>query len=174
MEATQQTTMAIAHLFYGVPLHVECVLTECSAQFRSMANVGEPLIAEQTMSRHVYRRGRLVRMQTAVVIRQGNLERVRITGTIVLLKDQLRYLEARRLGGCRKFRPFAADRMLTKSESPSLSMDMRLRRRRVPTSTGYPFFAFRIWYGMTVSAWLALLTRNRFAVSANAGRSRLV
>lgn len=29
----------------------------------------------------------------------------------------------------------------------------------------YPFFAFRIWYGMTVSAWLALLTRNRFAVS---------
>ena len=96
MEATQQTTMAIAHLFYGVPLHVECVLTECSAQFRSMANVGEPLIAEQTMSRHVYRRGRLVRMQTAVVIRQGNLERVRITGTIVLLKkDQLRYLEER-------------------------------------------------------------------------------
>ena len=96
MEATQQTTMAIAHLFYGVPLHVECVLTECSAQFRSMANVGEPLIAEQTMSRHVYRRGRLVRMQTAVVIRQGNLERVRITGTIVLLKkDQLGYLEER-------------------------------------------------------------------------------
>jgi hypothetical protein len=48
------------------------------------------------MSRHVYRRGRLVRMQTAVVIRQGNLERVRITGTIVLLKkDQLRYLEER-------------------------------------------------------------------------------
>ncbi len=29
----------------------------------------------------------------------------------------------------------------------------------------YPLFAFRIWYGMTVSAWLALLARNRFAVS---------
>jgi hypothetical protein len=35
-------------------------------------------------------------MQTEVVIRQGNLERVRITGTMVLLKkDQLRYLEER-------------------------------------------------------------------------------
>jgi hypothetical protein len=107
MEATQQTTMAIAHLFYGVPLHVECVLTECSAQFRSMANVGEPLIAEQTVSRHVYRRGRLVRVQTTVVIRQGNLERVRITGTIVLLKkDQLRYLEERAgMGGAGNLGP---------------------------------------------------------------------
>jgi hypothetical protein len=96
MEATQQTTMAMAHLFYGVPLHVECVLTECSAQFRSMASIDDPLIAEQTASGHVYRRGRLVRMQTEVVIRQGNLERVRITGTMVLLKkDQLRYLEQR-------------------------------------------------------------------------------
>jgi hypothetical protein len=90
MEATQQTTMAMAHLFYGVPLHVE------SAQFRSMASIDDPLIAEQTTSGHVYRRGRLVRMQTEVVIRQGNLERVRITGTMVLLKkDQLRYLEQR-------------------------------------------------------------------------------
>ena len=96
MEATQQTTIAIAHLFYGVPLDVESVLTECSAQFRSVATIDDPLIAEQTMSGHAYRRGRLVRMQTEVVIRQGNLEKVRITGTIVLLrKDQLRYLEER-------------------------------------------------------------------------------
>ncbi|HEY2183455.1 MAG TPA: sulfotransferase [Xanthobacteraceae bacterium] len=29
----------------------------------------------------------------------------------------------------------------------------------------YPFFAFRIWYGMTLSAWLSVLMRNRFAVS---------
>src|SRR6516164_1824742 len=29
----------------------------------------------------------------------------------------------------------------------------------------YPFYAFRIWYGMVGSAWLSLLLRNRFAVS---------
>jgi A-factor biosynthesis hotdog domain len=96
MEAAQQTTIAIAHLFYDVPLDVECVQTECSAQFRSIANIDDPLIAEQTMSGHVYRRGRLVKVQTAIVFRQGNLERVRIAGTIVLLKnEQLKYLEER-------------------------------------------------------------------------------
>jgi len=100
MEAVQQTTIAIAHLFYRVPLDVESVLTECSAQFRSVATIDDPLIAEHTVSGHVYRRGRLVRMQTSVVMRQGNLERVRITGTIVLLrKDQLRYLEERASAG---------------------------------------------------------------------------
>jgi hypothetical protein len=30
-----------------------------------------------------------------------------------------------------------------------------------------PFFSYRIWYGMRVSAWLSLLARNRFAVSPN-------
>jgi hypothetical protein len=29
----------------------------------------------------------------------------------------------------------------------------------------YPFYAFRIWYGMTAAAWLSLLIRNRFALS---------
>jgi hypothetical protein len=29
----------------------------------------------------------------------------------------------------------------------------------------YQCYAFRIWYGMVASAWLALLARNRFAVS---------
>jgi hypothetical protein len=96
MEAAQQTVMAIAHLFYGVPLDGEFVLTECSAQFRSVANVDDPLIAEVTTSDHAYRKGRLVRMQSAVVIRQGNLERARMSGTMVLLsKDQLKYLEQR-------------------------------------------------------------------------------
>ena len=70
--------------------------TECSAQFRSIANIDDHLIAEQTMSGHVYRRGRLVKVQTGIVFRQGNLERVRIAGTIVLLKnEQLKYLEGR-------------------------------------------------------------------------------
>jgi hypothetical protein len=83
-------------LFYGVPLDGEFVLTECSAQFRSVANVDDPLIAEVTTSDHAYRKGRLVRMQSAVVIRQGNLERARMSGTMVLLsKDQLKYLEQR-------------------------------------------------------------------------------
>jgi len=96
MEAAQQTTIAIAHLFYDVPLDVECVETECSAQFRSMTNINDPLVAEQTMSGHVYRRQRLVKVRTAIVFRQGNLERVRITGTMVLLKnEQLKYLEER-------------------------------------------------------------------------------
>ena len=99
MEAAQQITFAIAHLFYGVPLDMEFAVTECSAQFHSMASVDDPLIAEQTMSGHVYRRGRLVRVQSAVVIRQGSLERVRITATVVLLnKDQLKYLEKRARG----------------------------------------------------------------------------
>jgi hypothetical protein len=99
MEAAQQTVMATAHLFYGVPLDGEFVLTECSAQFRSVANMDDPLIAEVTMSDHVYRKGRLVRMQSAVVIRQGNLERARMSGTMVLLsKDQLKYLEQRAPG----------------------------------------------------------------------------
>jgi omega-hydroxy-beta-dihydromenaquinone-9 sulfotransferase len=30
---------------------------------------------------------------------------------------------------------------------------------------GYPLFAYRIWYGMRISTWLSLLSRNRFAVS---------
>jgi len=96
MEAVQQTAMATAHLFYGVPLDVEFVLTECSAKFRSLADIEDPLIADQTMSAQVYRRGRLVRMHTAVVIRQGALERVRLAGTMLLLKKgQLKYLEER-------------------------------------------------------------------------------
>jgi hypothetical protein len=100
MEAVQQTSIAIAHLFYGVPLDVECVHTECSAQFRSMATMDDPLIVEQIMSGHIYRRGRLVRMQAVVVIRQGNLERARFTGTAVLLrKEQLKYLEERAAAG---------------------------------------------------------------------------
>ncbi len=94
MEAAQQTTIAIAHLFYGVPLDVESVQTECSAQFRSMATVDAPLLVEQSISGHVYRRGRLMRMQATVLIRQGNLERVRIAGTVLLLKKELlKYLE---------------------------------------------------------------------------------
>lgn len=94
MEAAQQSAMAVAHLFYGVPLDVEFVTTECSAQFLSVANIDDPLIADQTVSDHVYRRGRLIRMHTALVIRQGSLERARLAGTIILLKkQQLKYLE---------------------------------------------------------------------------------
>jgi hypothetical protein len=96
MEAAQQTAMAVAHLFYGVPLDVEFVTTDCSAKFLSVANIDEPLIADQIVSAHVYRRGRLVRMHTTFVIRQGSLERVRLAGIIVLLKrEQLKHLEER-------------------------------------------------------------------------------
>jgi omega-hydroxy-beta-dihydromenaquinone-9 sulfotransferase len=47
------------------------------------------------------------------------------------------------------------------------------RKAAAPASTpsaelnSYPFFSYRIWYGMRVSAWLSLLARNRFAVSPN-------
>jgi AICAR transformylase/IMP cyclohydrolase PurH len=96
MEAAQQTAIAVAHLFYGVPLDVEFVATDCSAKFLSVANIDEPLIADQTVSAHVYRRGRLVRMHTTLVIHQAGLERVRLAGTMVLLKrEQLRHLEER-------------------------------------------------------------------------------
>jgi len=48
---------------------------------------------------------------------------------------------------------FAGDGRVTAASAPC------------PDRNSYPFFAFRIWYGMTVSAWLGVLIRNRFAAS---------
>jgi hypothetical protein len=96
IEAARQMSIAVAHMFYEVPFDLEFVMTECSAQFRNVANIDDPIIAEQALSRHVYRKGRLISYYPAVVIRQGNLEIARMSGTIVLLsKNQLKYLEAR-------------------------------------------------------------------------------
>src|SRR5580704_6933984 len=73
---------------------------------------------------------------------------------------------ARRHGGCRKFGPLAADRTLRMNGIRTIAVDGRaVASAPCADLNSYPFFAFRIWYGMTVSAWLALLTRNRFAVS---------
>jgi A-factor biosynthesis hotdog domain len=95
-EAARQMSSAIVHMFYGVPIETEVVVTECSAQFCNMANLNEAIIAEKMTSNHVYRRGRLVSMLTTVVIRQGALEIARLSATLVLLnKKQLDYLEQR-------------------------------------------------------------------------------
>lgn len=97
IEGARQMSIAVAHMFYEVPFDVyEFVMTECSARFRNVANLADPLIAEQTLSKHVYRKGRLLSMYGVVVIRQNNLEIASLSGTIVLLnKNQLKYLEAR-------------------------------------------------------------------------------
>jgi hypothetical protein len=97
IEGARQMSIAAAHMFYEVPFDVyEFVMTECSARFRNVANLVDPLIAEQTLSKHVYRKGRLLSMYGVVVIRQNNLEIASLSGTIVLLnKNQLKYLEAR-------------------------------------------------------------------------------
>jgi hypothetical protein len=96
IEATRQMVIAIAHLFYKVPFDIEFVMTKCSADFHNVANLDDPLLAEERMSGHVYRKGRLTSMHSDILIRQRNLEVARLTGTIILLKKhQLQYLEQR-------------------------------------------------------------------------------
>jgi hypothetical protein len=96
MEAIRQMSMAVAHEFYNVPFELEFVLTDCSARFRHVANVDDPLIAEQALSRFTYRKGRLTSMYGTTTVRQGNFEIARLSGTMVFLsKSQLKYLEAR-------------------------------------------------------------------------------
>jgi hypothetical protein len=96
IDASEQTSIAIVHMFYKVPFEIKFLITDSAAQFRNVAKINEPLFVEQTMTDHVYRRGRLVSMRTAIVIRQRSLEIARMSGTIVLLdRKQLSYLEQR-------------------------------------------------------------------------------
>jgi hypothetical protein len=95
-EAIRQMSSAVAHMFYNVPIDSEVVVTESSAQFRNMATLHDPIIAEKTLSKHVYRKGRLVRMRMSVTIRQGTLEIARMSSNLVLLtREQLSCLEQR-------------------------------------------------------------------------------
>jgi hypothetical protein len=95
-EAIRQMSSAVAHMFYNVPIDSEVVVTESSAQFRNMATLHDPIIAEKTLSKHVYRKGRLVRMTMSVVIRQDALEIARMSSNLVLLtREQLSCLEQR-------------------------------------------------------------------------------
>jgi hypothetical protein len=95
-EAIRQMSSAIAHMFYKVPIETEVAVAESWAQFRNMATLGDPIIAEKTFSKHVYRKSRLVRMHMSVVIRQGTLEIARMSSDLVLLTgQQLSYLEQR-------------------------------------------------------------------------------
>jgi hypothetical protein len=96
VDAAEQVSIAVAHMFYKVPFDIKFVITECSAQFRNVAKINDPLITEQTLTDHVYRKGRLASMRSSVVIRQGSLEIARMSGTLVFLdKQQLSYLEQR-------------------------------------------------------------------------------
>ena len=89
-------SVAVAHMFYGVPFGVEFVLTELAVAFRSMANIHDSLIAYNTMSRHVFRKGQLASMHSAGVIRQGDTEVARMSGTMILMdKNLLKRLERR-------------------------------------------------------------------------------
>jgi hypothetical protein len=96
IEAARQMSIAIAHVFYKVSFDIEFVMTKSTAQFRNIANLDDPLLAEQTTSGHVYRKGRLTSLYSEVVIRQRGLEIARLSGTMILLnKHQLQYLEQR-------------------------------------------------------------------------------
>jgi hypothetical protein len=96
IEASRQMSIAVAHVFYTVPFDVEFVMTECSAQFRNVANLDDPLLAELVTSGHVYRKGQLSSMYSEIVVRQRNLEVARLAGTMILLsRQQLQYLEQR-------------------------------------------------------------------------------
>jgi hypothetical protein len=95
-EAMRQMSSAVVHIFYSVPIETEVVVTESSAQFRNFATLDDPIIAEKTLSKHVYSKGRLVRMNMSAVIRQGPLEIARMSSNLILLtKQQLSYLEQR-------------------------------------------------------------------------------
>src|SRR5262249_15580143 len=95
-EAVRQMSSAVAHMFYNVPIDTDIAVTESWAQFRNMATLDDPIIAEKTLSKHVYRKGRLVRMNMSAIIRQGALEIARMSSKLVLLtKQQLSHLEQR-------------------------------------------------------------------------------
>jgi A-factor biosynthesis hotdog domain len=95
-EAIRQMSNAVAHMFYNVPIETDVAVTESWAQFRNMATLDDPIIAEKTLSKHVYRKGRLVRMNMSAIVQQGALEIVRMSSNLVLLtKQQLSYLEQR-------------------------------------------------------------------------------
>jgi hypothetical protein len=89
IEAGRQMSVAVAHMFYGVPFGVEFIMTELNVEFRNMANVHDPLIAYNIMGRHVYRKGQLASMYSSGVIRQGELDIVRMSGTMVLTDKRL-------------------------------------------------------------------------------------
>ena len=96
IEAGRQMSVAVAHMFYGVPFGVEFIMTELNVDFRNMANIHDPLIAYNTMSRHVFRKGQLSSMYSAGVIRQGELDVARMSGTMVMMdKGLMKRLERR-------------------------------------------------------------------------------
>lgn len=96
IEAGRQMSVAIAHMFYGVPFGTEFILTDLAVEFRSMATLDHPIIAHNMMSHHVFRKGRLASMRSGGVIRQGDADIARIAGTMVLMdKDMMKRLERR-------------------------------------------------------------------------------
>jgi hypothetical protein len=96
IEAGRQMSVAIAHMFYGVPFGTEFVMTDLAVEFRNMANIQDPLVAHNVMSRHVHRKGQLMSMHSSGVIRQGGLDVAKMAGTMVLMDPNiLKRLERR-------------------------------------------------------------------------------
>jgi hypothetical protein len=89
IEAGRQMSVAVAHMFYGVPFGTEFVMTDLTVEFRNMANIHDPLTAHNVMSRHVYRKGQLMSMHSSGAIRQGGLDVARMAGTMVLMDPNL-------------------------------------------------------------------------------------
>jgi 2-oxo-3-(phosphooxy)propyl 3-oxoalkanoate synthase len=97
IEAGRQMSAAVAHLFYGVPFGVEFVMTDFHAWFRNMANLQDRLTIDNTMSRHVYRKGQLSGMHSTEIVRQNGVEVAFMSGAMILKdKNLLARLEHRR------------------------------------------------------------------------------
>jgi len=90
IEAGRHMLIAIAHYFYAVPLHAEFVLTEFHVWFKNMANLHDPLSVENTISRHIYRKGKLIGMYSCGSIRQNGVEIAHLTGSMALMNENLR------------------------------------------------------------------------------------
>lgn len=62
MEAGRQLALAVAHLFYEVPMDSVFVLQDVTVGFQHFAALDEPLFIYSTVREKEYRRGRLVAM----------------------------------------------------------------------------------------------------------------
>jgi hypothetical protein len=96
IEAGRQMSVAVAHRFYDVPSGVEFVMTDLHVWFRNMANIHDPLIIENAMSQHIYRKGQLAGMHSSATVRQGGTEVAFMSGSMILMdKNLLKRLERR-------------------------------------------------------------------------------
>lgn len=72
MEAGRQLALAVAHLFYDVPLDTVFILKHVTASFQRFAELEEPVFVYSWVREKEYRRNRLVSMRYEGEFIQGN------------------------------------------------------------------------------------------------------